>query len=483
MIIKPELVWNYFFELSKIPRASGREERASQWVFEIGKKHNLPTKKDEVGNVVICVPPSKGYENAKSVILQGHLDMVCEKNSSSKHNFLKDPIKIKVDGDWVKADGTTLGADNGIGVSMALALLDDKNAIHPPLELLFTIDEERGLIGANSLKKGFMTGKMLINLDTEEEGAIYIGCAGGTDTTLTLNLKRDESEVNNVYTISVTGLRGGHSGSEINEGRGNSNQILVRSLRLLENEGINFSILEIYGGSKRNAIPREAFCNISIDERELKRAKSILSRFEKQVKYELRKVDEGVTISIKKGSSKFLTPFNKKTKRKALDLLFCIPHGVISYDREIEGLVETSTNFAIIETEDKYLRIITSQRSNITERMNWASEMVRVLGSLAGAKGESNGTYHGWTPNLNSSLLKIAKDVYKKVAKKEANAKAIHAGLECGILGEKFDNLDMISIGPDIKNAHSPSEMVSISSVQRTYDFLKELLKEIAKNK
>ncbi len=481
MAKKPEIVWNYFEELAKIPRPSGMEEKASQWVYEIGKKHSLETKKDEVFNVVIKVPATKGFEKAETVILQGHLDMVCEKNSNVKHDFEKDPIRLKVEGDWIKADGTTLGADNGIGVAMALALLDDKEAKHPPLELLFTIDEERGLKGANSLKKGFVTGRRLINLDTEEEGAIYIGCAGGTDTVITLGLKREKCIPPVFYTVAVTGLRGGHSGSDIHKGRGNANQILARVLRLIEKEKVEYNLFEIWGGSKRNAIPREAFATISIIEKDTSKVKKLLSNFEKEVRYELRGIDENVEVSMKKVSSSKYEALNDKTKRKVLDLLFCIPHGVISFDREIKDLVETSTNFAIVDTEEKNLKVITSQRSSLTAKMEWAAERNRVLASLAGGKGESSGTYHGWAPNLNSPLLKIAKDTYKKLTKKEPEAKAIHAGLECGILGEKFEGIDMISIGPTIKNAHSPDEKVSISSVERTYSFLKELLKELAK--
>lgn len=480
---KPNFVWHYFEELSKIPRPSGMEEKASQFVADIAKKHNLQYKKDKVGNVVILLPPSKGFEKSPTVILQGHLDMVCEKNSGTKHDFTKDPIKLKVQGDIVKADGTTLGADNGIGVAMALALIDDKEAKHGPLELLFTIDEERGLKGANSLSKDFVKGKMLINLDTEEEGAIYIGCAGGTDTVLTLNVSREAQVKGSVYLIKVTGLRGGHSGSDIHEGRGNANQILVRVLRTIQSKGIDYGILSIKGGSKRNAIPREAFASICMDPKNLPAVSQIIKDLNALMKIELRNVDEGIKIEIEKTQKAEFKPLSERSKKKALDLLFSIPHGVISYDKEIPGLVETSTNFAIIETEEKKISIITSQRSNLTPRMEWAAERLRVLGALAGAKAASSGTYHGWTPNLKSKLLLQAKKTYKKLTGKEPIAKAIHAGLECGLFGEKFDGLDMISIGPTIKNAHSPDESVSISSVDRTYKFLKELLKDLAKGK
>ncbi len=479
---EPEFVWHYFEELSKIPRPSGMEEKASEFVANVAKNHNLPFKKDKVGNVVIQVPATKGFEKSPVVILQGHLDMVCEKNSGTKHDFTKDPIKLIVQGDIVKADGTTLGADNGIGVSMALSLIDDKKAKHGPLELLFTVDEERGLKGANSLSRDFVTGKKLINLDTEEEGAIYIGCAGGTDTVLTLNISREDSK-GKCYQIKVSGLRGGHSGADIHEERGNANQILARVLKTLSDKGIEYQIASLQGGSKRNAIPREAFAAIFMDAHSLPAVSKIIKTLNSTMKFELRNVDEGVTIKIKDLQKAELKPFSEKSKKKVLNLLFSIPHGVISYDREIAGLVETSTNFAIIETEEKKLNIITSQRSNITSRMEWAVERVRILGELAGAKATSSGTYHGWTPNLKSELLLQAKKSYKKLSGKEPMAKAIHAGLECGLFGEKFPGLDMISLGPTVKNAHSPDEYVSISSVDRTYKFLKEILLDLAKEK
>lgn len=477
---KNDLVLKYFEEISKIPRPSGKEKKVSDWVCKIAKKMKLSFERDKARNVVIRVPAKKGYEDKPVVVLQAHLDMVCEKNSNVVHDFEKDPIELIYEGDKIKAKGTTLGADNGIGVAMALAILDDSDVVHAPLELLFTTDEERGLNGAKSLSKDFIKGRKLINLDTEEEGAIYIGCAGGTDTIITLRINRGEEKEKEQYLVKVTGLRGGHSGGDIHEGRGNANQIIVRILRELVKAGINYDLIKVYGGSKRNAIPREAFALISFEEKLYEKVREFLKKINETISFELRNVEKNIVIDIEKqGIGKF-RPFTEKFKKKALDLLFSIPHGVISYDKEIKDLVETSTNFAIIETEDKKLNIITSQRSNIMSRLNWASERVRVLGELVKAKAKSVGTYHGWTPNLNSPLLRMAKEVYKRLTGEEAREKAIHAGLECGILGEKYEGIDMISIGPTIKNAHSPDEELSISSVERTYKFLKELLKEIA---
>jgi dipeptidase D len=485
MLIKkePHFVWHYFEELSKIPRPSGHEKKAGDFMVQVAKDHKLAFKRDKVGNVAITIPATKGCEKSPVVILQGHLDMVAEKNHDSKHDFMKDPISLKIEGDWLKAKGTTLGADNGIGVAMGLALIDDKSSAHGPIELLFTIDEERGLNGANSLAKDFVKGKRLINVDTEEEGAIYIGCAGGTDTVLEMKASREKGSPGTHCVLMVTGLRGGHSGSEIHEGRGNANQILVRTLLEFANEGIEYSLHEMSGGSKRNAIPREAFAKISITPREKEKIKKLLKKILTDIKFELRGIDEKVSIELKEDKPSKFQPFTEKSRDTILRFLSSMPHGVLALDREIPGLVETSTNFAIIESEEKIVRAITSQRSSVWSKLGYTSQVVRNIGLVAGAKAKSSATYHGWTPNLSSPLLLQAKKTYKRLTGKEAGEKAIHAGLECGILGERYPGMDMISLGPDIRNAHSPDEMVSISSVDRTYKFLKEFLKDLSKAK
>ncbi|HNQ79218.1 MAG TPA: aminoacyl-histidine dipeptidase [Acidobacteriota bacterium] len=477
---EPVLVWRYFEELSAIPRPSGHEKAAADWIAKTAKEHGLPFKKDKVGNVMISIPGTASFEKAPAVVLQGHLDMVPEKNHDSKHDFLKDPIGLKVEGDWLKARGTTLGADNGIGVAMALALLDDKKAQHGPLELLFTIDEERGLKGANSLSKDFVKGRRLINVDTEEEGAIYIGCAGGVDTALEFKVSREKKGFSSIHTLMVTGLRGGHSGSEIHEGRGNANQLLARILLELEKHGIEYFLHEISGGSKRNAIPREAFAKISVKPSSKDKLKKLLKKLTAEFRFELRGIDEKVSVSLKDEKSVPVGPISKKSRTRLLWFLSAIPHGPLAFDREIPGLVETSANFAIVETSAKSVKVHTSQRSSVWSKLQYAAETVRNLGLVAGAKAESSGMYHGWTPNLSSALLLQAKKTYKRISGKDAEDKAIHAGLECGILGERYPGMDMISMGPDIRNAHSPDEMVSIPSVERTYLFLKELLKDLA---
>lgn len=478
---EPSLVWRYFEQLSEIPRPSGHEKAAGDWVVKVAKEHGLQYKRDKVGNVAVFIPGTRSLEKCAPVVLQGHLDMVPEKNHDSKHDFLKDPLTLVVEGDWVKAKGTTLGADNGIGIAMAMALIDDKSAVHGPLELLFTIDEERGLKGATSLSKGFINGKRLINVDTEEEGAIYIGCAGGTDTILELPVKREKISSLPCFTVMVTGLRGGHSGSEIHEGRGNANQLLVRTLLRLESEGVKYGLHDMSGGSKRNAIPREAFATISVKPSDRDKTRKLLRKINEEFRFELRGVDEKVSLEIREEKSCGFPPLSEASKAHVLRFLSAIPHGPLAFDREIPGLVETSANFAIVQTSAKTITAVTSQRSSVWSKLLFAAETARNVGLVAGAKAESSGAYHGWAPNLSSALLLQARKTYKRMTGREPEAKAIHAGLECGILGDRYPGMDMISMGPDIRNAHSPDEMVSIGSVERTYKFLKELLKDLAK--
>lgn len=481
---EPALVWRYFEQLSEIPRPSGHEKAAGDWVVKVAKEHGLQFKRDKVGNVVVLVPGTKSLEKCSPVVLQGHLDMVPEKNHDSRHDFLKDPLTLVVEGGWVKAKGTTLGADNGIGIAMAMALIDDRSAVHGPLELLFTIDEERGLKGANSLSKDFIKGKRLINVDTEEEGAIYIGCAGGTDTVLELPVRREKKSASlPCLTVMVTGLRGGHSGSEIHEGRGNANQLLVRALLRFDNEGIKYGLHDMTGGSKRNAIPREAFAKISAKASDLGKIKKLLGKLNAEFRFELRGVDEKIALEIREEKSCGFPPLSEASKNQVLRFFSAIPHGPLAFDREIPGLVETSANFAIIQTSARSVTAVTSQRSSIWSKLLYAAETARNVGLMAGAKAESSGAYHGWTPNLSSALLLQARKTYKRMTGRDPEAKAIHAGLECGILGDRYPGMDMISMGPDIRNAHSPDEMVSIVSVERTYGFLKELLKDLARSK
>ncbi|MEW5764710.1 MAG: aminoacyl-histidine dipeptidase [Acidobacteriota bacterium] len=478
--LEPKKVWEHFENLCKIPRPSGHEKAAGEYVVSVAKAHKLEWERDAVGNVVIRVPASKGREKAPVTVLQGHTDMVCEKNSDVKHDFLRDPIRPRLVGDVVKATGTTLGADNGIGVAMALAILDEKAAVHGPLELLFTIDEETGLNGANGLQPGFVKGRRLLNLDTEEDGQLYVGCAGGKDTVLTLPLSREKSaDPRPAYLLSVKGLRGGHSGGDIHEGRGNANRILARALDALAQAGAGFSLVSVQGGSKRNAIPREAFALLHADAAAARKAGAALKTLEATVRAELKGVDEGVALTLAKTKSQG-PALTAPSQRKVLNLLASVPHGLISYSRQIHGLVETSTNFAIVETRPAAMDVITSQRSSVESQRDWAAWWVGSVGRLAGAKVRHSNGYPGWEPNMDSPILAQARKTYKRLFREDPKVKAIHAGLECGIIGGKYPGMDMVSLGPTIRNAHSPDEEVHVASVARTYKYLLELLKDLA---
>jgi dipeptidase D len=478
--LEPKHVWRHFEALTQIPRPSGREKAAADYVISVAKEKGVEWEQSEVGNVVIRVPAKPGHEKAPITVLQGHLDMVCEKNSSSLHDFNKDPLTLRVEGNVVKASGTTLGADNGLGVAMGLALLDEPGATHGPLELLFTVDEERGLNGANGLASGFIKGRRMLNLDTEEDGSVYVGCAGGQDTVMTLRVGRAKAaDERPVYKLSITGLRGGHSGVDIHEGRGNANRYLVRALQAMERRGVSFALVSADGGSKRNAIAREAFATFYMAKEFLGAAKDAACEVQASGRLELKGVDDGLNLTLEPGKAEF-PPMAPASQAKLLTFLAAIPHGYMAFSREIPGLVETSTNFAIITTKKGSVEVCTSQRSSVMSQLAWAADWVANIGRLAGAKiAQSNG-YPGWKPNLDSPILKAATATFKRVHGKEPKQKAIHAGLECGIIGDKFPGMDMVSIGPEIRNAHSPDEEVHIDSVQKTYKVLLELLKDLA---
>ncbi|MEJ2420723.1 MAG: aminoacyl-histidine dipeptidase [Acidobacteriota bacterium] len=477
--LEPQLVWKHFSKLCEIPRGSGNEENAGRYVISVAESNGLEYKTDDVGNVLIKVPGTSGRDNDAVTVLQGHLDMVCEKNSSTEHDFTRDPIRPRIDGGWVKATGTTLGADNGIGVAYALALAEDKDCEHGPLELLFTVDEERGLVGANNLKEGFVTGRRLLNLDTEEDGELYVGCAGGMDTVISLQIQRGPAaDSKGSFKLSVEGLRGGHSGSDIHEGRGNANRILVRAFWALEKEGIQFDLLSVEGGSKRNAIPREAFAFVALAPGDSAKAGQVLKHLNEAVAAELAGLDDGVTLSLSQAACTD-APLTPESRKKLIDLLGAVPHGVLYYSREIPGLVETSTNFATVEASAEEVTIGTSQRSSVMSRLHWAGSWIASIARAAGANVEHSSAYPGWEPNLSSPILKQAQQTYKSLFDKVPEPKAIHAGLECGLIGANYPGMDMVSLGPEIRNAHSPDEMVEIESVQKTWRYLREILKAL----
>lgn len=477
--LKPELIWKYFYGITQVPRPSKKEEKARAHVREFAKEHKFEFTEDKTGNIVIKVPATKGYEDKPVIVLQGHVDMVCEKNKGTVHDFENDPIKVLREGDWITADGTTLGADNGIGVAAAMALATDPEAVHGPLEILCTVDEETGMTGVNELQPGFITGRTLLNMDSEEDGAFYVGCSGGQDTVGIFEIQAtDVKEGLQPYELMVTGLKGGHSGLDIHQQRANAIKLLARLLHRLEE--VKYKIAEMSGGSLRNAIPREAEAIILIDTADEQKVKEIISKFIEDSLLEHKTTDSGLKVVFEKKETKYKKVFRKKFARKIINALLAMPHGVIAMNPDIPGLVETSTNLATLKMEDGKIKIGTSQRSSIdSAKMNIAYAVAAVLG-LAGGDVIIGDSYPGWQPNMDSELLKKCKALYKANYGNEPAIKAIHAGLETGLLGAKYPGIDMISFGPTIEGAHSPDEKVNITAVAKFYDIAKAIVKAYA---
>ncbi|MBN1182592.1 MAG: aminoacyl-histidine dipeptidase [Bacteroidales bacterium] len=477
--LKPKLIWKYFDEICTIPRPSKKEDKIIQYLIDFGKKHGLKTKKDHAGNVLISKPASPGYEKLMITVLQSHVDMVCEKNSNTKHNFEKDPIIPVVKGEWVKAKGTTLGADNGIGVAAQLAILSDKTIKHGHIECLFTVDEETGLTGAFELEPDFFQGKLLINLDSEDEGEIFIGCAGGIDTLIKFHFSKKAPKPNSIaYKITVKGLKGGHSGDDINKGRGNSNKILNRLLYLASDE-YKMRLAEFNGGNLRNAIPREAYAVIVIPAYKKNNFPEFCQKFQQIIQKELYISDPDVEITCEKTDiPSFL--INKKAQKHLINAIYGCPNGVMKMSPEIKGLVETSTNLASVKfTKDDKILISTSQRSSVESAKYDTANMVKSIFTLAGAEVWHSEGYPGWKPNPESRILQIVKESYKKVFSSNPKIKAIHAGLECGLFLKKYPDLDMVSIGPTIRDAHSPDEKLHIEDTMKFWKLLLEILVNI----
>lgn len=481
--LKPTIIWSYFDEITQIPRPSKKESKIIAYLLSFAEKHKLEVKKDEAGNILITKPATKGKENLPTVILQGHVDMVCEKNKETVHNFDTDPIQTYIDGDWVKAKGTTLGADNGMGVAAALAILASNDIEHGKIECLFTVDEETGLTGAYALNKDFLNGSILINLDTEEEGQLYIGCAGGKGTTATFTYTQDK--IPNGYfwfKIDVKGLNGGHSGSEINKGLGNANKILTRYLWSLSKK-YDLVLAEIDGGNLHNAIAREAHAIAGVPYNNKENIIIDLNIFQSEIEAELKKADPNVRISIESTDTPTFI-IDKNTVGNLLNALYACPHGVLNMSLDIEGLVETSTNLASVKMKENNTIVVgTSQRSSSESLKENAANMVNAVFTLAKAEVKHSEGYPGWKPNPDSKILNIAINSYQKLFNKEPEVKAIHAGLECGLFLEKYPHLDMISFGPTITDAHSPAEQVNITSVNKWWILLLDILKNIPSNK
>jgi dipeptidase D len=478
--LEPKELWKHFEKITSIPHCSGNEEHLAEYLLSYAKSKKVEAEKDASGNVVIRVPATPGHENAPMVVLQGHMDMVGEKDSNVDHDFFKDPIQVELDGEWITAKGTTLGADNGIGMAAALALIDSEDVKHGPLELLFTVDEEVGLTGAGKLEPGFLKGTMMLNLDSEELGAVYIGCSGGGDSTIRLPLERVDTPVGTKgFVLKVGGLKGGHSGIDIHEKRGNAIKILARVLlKALKTQPCH--VVSLQGGSKRNAIPREASAELMVLETGIDELAEIVGDEATRIKEELGELESGLSVTIEPAEQSFTKVFTAASQEAVLKLVNDLPHGVEAMSKDIPELVETSNNLATISTGGDEFVIGTSTRSSIAEDLQALRDKIRGIGEAAGAKVEENVPYPGWKPNLESKLLGIVKDVHKAIFGSEPDLKAIHAGLECGIIGEKFPGMDMVSIGPWIEHPHSPSERVNIPSVYNFSRLLIAIIEELA---
>lgn len=476
--LEPKALWNKFADLNAVPRPSKKEERVIAFMKDFGKQLGLETIEDEVGNVIIKKPATKGMENRKTIVMQSHLDMVHQKNASTVFDFDTQGIEMYVDGDWVRAKGTTLGADNGLGVATIMAILESKEIPHPAIEALFTIDEETGMTGAMGLKGGLLKGEILLNLDTEEDDEIDIGCAGGIDVTAAREYHEEEVPENSVgYTITVNGLNGGHSGMDIDKGLGNANKIMNRLLfDGFENFGLQ--IAEINGGSLRNAIPRESFAKVIISEIFDEAFVFDMQEVINDIKAEYKTTEPNLKITIEKGD----------TPAKVMELgvqegltraLYAAHNGVYRMSPDMEDLVETSNNIARVIVKDGTIHIGCLTRSSVESSKMDLANALRSTFELIGCEVSQTGSYPGWTPNVNSPILDVLKEIYEKQNGAQPNVVACHAGLECGILGTNYPDMDMISFGPTIKGAHSPDERASIKSAQKYWKFVLEILENI----
>ncbi|RLE06271.1 MAG: cytosol nonspecific dipeptidase [Candidatus Aminicenantes bacterium] len=476
--LKPALLWKHFARILEIPHCSGNEKALGDYIISVAEAKGLEWQRDAVGNVVVRKQATPGHEQAEGVILQGHLDMVCEKNSDIEHDFSRDPIRPVRQGDWIQAQGTTLGSDNGIGVAAALAVMEDDSLMHGPLEFLFTVDEETGLTGATKLEPGFLKGKKLFNLDSEDEGVFTIGCAGGADSEIIFPFQRSPKDSPSAWKIKIFGLRGGHSGIDINQGRGNAIKILARLLWEISQE-IPVHLVRIDGGNKRNAIPREAWAECIISPAEESKFKQLLEEYFQAIKNELKSVEGNLEYNLESASPTF-PALEENCQQALLNFLLALPHGVISMHPEIDGLVETSTNLAIIKTREKEAEIIESSRSSVASALRSVREVIQACCELAGAQVNQPEGYPGWTPNLESPLLQTMKKVYQQLFGRAPEVGAVHAGLECGIIGEKFPGMDMISFGPTIEHPHSPEERVHVESVEKFWQLLTAVIQRLA---
>ncbi len=478
--LQPSRVWNHFYSLTQVPRPSKHEEKAIEFLKKFGEENGVETIVDELGNVIFRKPATPGMEDRKGIILQAHIDMVPQKNSDKVHDFLTDPIETRIVDGWVYANGTTLGADNGMGMAMAMAVLESKEMVHGPIEALFTVDEEAGMNGARGLKPGLLQGDILINLDSEDEGELYVGCAGGLDANAIFKYKEEQAEKDaEGFKISITGMKGGHSGMDIILGRGNANKAMVRILLpLMEQLGVNLASID--GGSLRNAIPREAFATVVVPTANIDKAKAIVEQQFEEMKVELVAHEPDLSITFEK-VEKPATVIERDVAINMVKAVYVAPNGVERMSDSMIGMVETSNNVAMVHSKDGVIEIETLMRSTVDSAKASYGQAVRAAFELAGAEVTLSGEYPGWQPNMDSAILKTMKEVYERMYGVVPEVKAIHAGLECGILGGIYPNWDMISCGPTIRSPHSPDERCDIESVAKCWDYLVEVLKSAPK--
>lgn len=478
--LTPEPLWRYFDLISQIPRCSGHEDQIQSTVKKLGQERGLEVREDGVGNVVLVIPAAAGCEAWPTVVLQGHTDMVCEKNSDVDHDFFSQGIDVIRDGEWLTANGTTLGADNGVAVASALALLDDAPEKHGALELCFTIDEERGLTGAGGIEPHMLTGRMLLNLDSEEEGFVTVGCAGGGDTKVRLACTREQVPGDwERISFGIKGLTGGHSGMDIIHNRANSIRCLGRGLDAVAREAGGLRIFTIEGGSMRNAIPREASAVVAVPAGGRAKAEALITRLQAELAAEFAKTDPNLRLSV--AESKLVPPgaFTAGDSQKVVALLLAIPSGVIAMSRDIEMLPETSNNLGVVRMDGDTVELVNCGRSSVGSALEAVRAGIRAPAEALGAEVNMEAGYPGWQPDLDSELLAVFKAVHQDVTGKPPEVLAIHAGLECGLLGEKFPGMDMISFGPEMHGVHSPEERLNIASTQRFYALLKTLLSRL----
>ena len=480
--LEPKAVFSIFDQITRIPRPSKKEDKIRAFILDFAKAHGIASKTDAIGNVVLSVPATPGHEDAPTVILQGHMDMVCESNDKN-FDFNTQPIPAYVDGEWVKTRGTTLGADNGIGVAASLAILSDKTFEHGPLEALFTMDEETGMTGANNLAPDMISGTMLLNLDSEDDAEIFVGCAGGVDTQAFFTYKRALAPKDFLYfRIAVEGLNGGHSGGDIHLGRANANKVIARFLFDLMSKH-EVIISEIDGGNLRNAIPRAAHAVIGVHTSRKETVRTALNVYTAELENEYAGLEPGLKLTMESVDAPEYA-IDQQTSINLVRAVYSAPHGVISMSRDLENLVETSTNLASVKMQgDDTIVVTTSQRSSVESRKWDIARQVEALFLLAGAKVEHGDGYPGWQPNLESPIMKLSRDAYEELYGVKPAIKAIHAGLECGLFLTKYPHLDMVSFGPTLRDVHSPSERMYIPAVERFYGQIKRTLEKVAQLK